>query len=50
MATLRRWALSLFKQDRTHPHGVRTRRLQAGWDPAYLLQLLRLALPEEPGA
>ena len=45
LATLRRWALSLLRQDTTKKVGLKTRRLTAGWDPAYLLHLLRIAVP-----
>lgn len=46
LATLRRWALSLLRQDTTQTTGLKGRRLIAGWDPDYLLHLLRLAVPE----
>lgn len=46
LATLRRWVLSLLRQDTTHKHGLKARRLQAAWDPNYLLRLLRLTCPE----
>ena len=45
LATLRRWALSLLRQDTTKKIGLKTRRLIAGWDPDYLLHLLRIAVP-----
>ena len=45
LVTLRRWTLSLLRRDATSRHGLKTRRLHAGWDPDYLLQLLRLAEP-----
>jgi len=45
LATLRRWALSLLRQDTTKKIGLQTRRLIAGWDPNYLLHLLRIAVP-----
>lgn len=45
LATLRRWALSLLRQDTTQKIGLQTRRLIAGWDPDYLLHLLRIATP-----
>lgn len=43
LATLRRWVLSLLRQDTTHKHGLKARRLNAAWDPDYLLKLLRFA-------
>jgi predicted transposase YbfD/YdcC len=45
LAVVRRWALSLLRQDHTHPHGIKARRLQAAWDQDYLLKLLRLTAP-----
>lgn len=45
LATLRRWALSLLRQDTTQKTGLKGRRLMAGWDPDYLLHLLRIAVP-----
>jgi predicted transposase YbfD/YdcC len=45
LATLRRWVLSLLRQDRTHPHGLKARRLQAAWDPDYLQKLLGFLTP-----
>lgn len=45
LATLRRWALSLMRQDTTQKTGLKGRRLIAGWDPDYLLHLLRIAVP-----
>ena len=45
LVTLRRWALNLLRRDATPRHGLKTRRLHAGWDPEYLLHLLRLAGP-----
>ena len=45
LATLRRWALSLMRQDTTQKTGLKGRRLIAGWDPDYLLHLLHLAVP-----
>jgi predicted transposase YbfD/YdcC len=46
LATLRRWVLSLLRQDTAHKHGLKARRLQAAWDPDYLLRLLRFISPE----
>ncbi len=49
LATIRRWVLSLLRQDTTHKHGLKARRLNAAWDPDYLLKLLRFAAVE-PGS
>jgi predicted transposase YbfD/YdcC len=46
LATIRRWVLSLLRQDTTHKHGLKARRLNAAWDPDYLLKLLRFATVE----
>ena len=43
MAVLRRIALSLLKRDTTTKAGIKARRLKAGWDHAYLRQLLAAA-------
>jgi len=40
LATIRRWVLSILRQDTTHKHGLKARRLQAAWDHDYLLKLL----------
>ena len=40
LATLRRLALNLLKQERTKKRGIRGKQLNAGWDHAYLLKLL----------
>jgi len=40
LATLRRLALNLLKQERTKKRGIRGKQLNAGWDHAYLLRLL----------
>jgi predicted transposase YbfD/YdcC len=45
LATLRRWALSLSAKDTTKKVELKTRRLTASWDPAYLLHLLQIAVP-----
>jgi len=42
LATLRRLALNLLKQERTKKRGIRGKQLNAGWDHAYLLKLLRV--------
>lgn len=40
LATLRRLALNLHKQDQTKKRGIRGKQLNAGWDHAYLARLL----------
>jgi predicted transposase YbfD/YdcC len=40
LAVLRHVALNLVRQERTAKVGVATKRLMAGWDDAYLLQIL----------
>jgi len=40
LATLRRLVLNLLKRDRTKKRGLKGKQLNAGWDHAYLLQLL----------
>lgn len=40
MATLRRLALNLLRQDVQHKRGIKTRRHRAAWDNDYLLHLL----------
>jgi predicted transposase YbfD/YdcC len=40
MATLRRLALNLLRQDAKHKRGVKTRRHRAAWDSDYLLRIL----------
>jgi predicted transposase YbfD/YdcC len=40
LATLRRLALNLLKQDRTKKRGIKGKQLNAAWDHAYLLRLL----------
>lgn len=42
LATLRRLALNLLKQDRTKQRGIKGKQLNASWDHAYLLRLLAL--------
>lgn len=40
LATIRRIALNLLKQENTHKNGIACRRKTAGWDHAYLLKVL----------
>jgi len=40
LATLRRLALNLLKNEKTKKRGIRGKQLNAGWDHAYLLRLL----------
>jgi predicted transposase YbfD/YdcC len=40
LATLRRLALNLLKQDKTKKRGIKGKQLNASWDHAYLLRLL----------
>ncbi|HNC99049.1 MAG TPA: ISAs1 family transposase, partial [Myxococcota bacterium] len=40
LATLRRMALNLLKQEKTKKRGIRGKQLNASWDHAYLLRLL----------
>jgi predicted transposase YbfD/YdcC len=40
LALLRRFALNLLRQETTATMGTKAKRLRAGWDDAYLLQLL----------
>lgn len=42
LAILRRFALSLIKQDPTRKVGIKASRKRAGWDNDYLLRLLRI--------
>lgn len=40
LATLRRWALNLLRQDKTRRRGIRGKQLNAAWNHDYLLRLL----------
>ena len=42
MAVLRQMALNILRQEKTSKRGVKTKRLQAGWDEGYLVKLLGL--------
>ena len=40
LALVRRIALNLLKQEKTHKNGISCRRKTAGWDNQYLLKVL----------
>jgi hypothetical protein len=41
MATVRRIALNLLKQDKTLKVGLTNKRLRAGWDQTYLTKIIQ---------
>ena len=41
LATVRRIALNLLKQEKTHKNGISCRRKTAGWDHKYLMKVLK---------
>lgn len=41
LALIRRIALNLLKQEKTHKNGIACRRKSAGWDHSYLLKVLK---------
>jgi len=46
LALVRKVALALLRHDRTHTHGLTSKRLRAGWDHDYLQTVLRGARPD----
>ncbi len=42
LATLRRWVLSLLRQDKSRKGGIECKRMQMGWNEGYLEELLGL--------
>ena len=42
LATLRRWVLSLLRQDKSHKGGIESKRMQMGWNENYLEAILGL--------
>jgi len=47
VALLRHVALNLLKQEKTAKLSVRTKRLRAGWDHAYLAKVLQLTVTQQ---
>ena len=43
LAVLRRWIVTLLRQDKTLKDGIDKKRLQAGWNEAILEQILGLS-------
>ncbi len=41
LGVLRRIAVNLLKQEKSSHRAIRGKRLKAGWNPAYLLKVLR---------
>jgi hypothetical protein len=44
LATVRRIALNLLKQEKTHKNGISCRRKTAGWNNQYLMKVLKADL------
>jgi len=42
-ALIRHWALNLLRQEKTSKKSIRAKRLKAGWDMNYFIELLKLA-------
>ncbi len=49
IAQLRKIAMNLAKNERSHKHGIQAKRKLAAWSDAYLLKLLQAGLPEIQG-
>ena len=47
IALLRKIAMNLAKNERTHKKGIQAKRKLAAWSDAYLLKLLRAGLPQD---
>ena len=48
IALLRKIAMNLAKNERSHKRGIQAKRKLAAWDDAYLLKLLQAGLPQIP--